>query len=69
VLAGIIAAFSCIMPAEKAACAGVHVHGLAADVWRAKHGGADRGLLASELGDEVPGVLAALARRVDPVPV
>jgi hypothetical protein len=45
------------------------VHGLAADVWRAKHGGADRGLLASEIGDEVPGVLAALARRADPLPV
>jgi NAD(P)H-hydrate epimerase len=69
VLAGIIAAFSCVMPPDKAACAGVHVHGLAADVWRDKHGGADRGLLASEIADEVPGVLAALARRVDPLPV
>ena len=69
VLAGIISAFSCVMPPDKAACAGVHVHGLAADVWRAKHGGADRGLLASEIADEVPGVLAALARKVDPLPV
>jgi NAD(P)H-hydrate epimerase len=69
VLAGIISAFSCVMPPEKAACAGVHAHGLAADVWRAKHGGADRGLLASEIADEVPGVLAALARKVDPLPV
>jgi len=69
VLAGIIAAFACAMPAEHAACAGVHVHGLAADAWRAKHGGADRGLLASEIGDEVPAVLAALTRRADPLPV
>jgi len=69
VLAGIIAALSCVMPPDKAACADVHVHGLAADVWREKHGGADRELLASELGDEVPDVLAALARGLDPLPV
>ena len=60
VLAGIIAALACVMPAERAAPAGVHVHGLAADRWRSQHGGADRGLLASELGDFVPAVLAAL---------
>ena len=69
VLAGIIAAFSCVMPPERAACAGVHVHGLGADAWSARHGGADRGLLASEIADEVPAVLAALARWIDPVPV
>jgi NAD(P)H-hydrate epimerase len=61
VLAGIIAALACVMPAERAAPAGVHVHGLAADRWRAAHGGADRGLLAGELGDAVPAVLAELA--------
>ena len=69
VLAGILAAFSCVMPPDQAACAGVHVHGLAADAWSAAHGGADRGLLASEIADEVPGVLAGLARRTDPLPV
>jgi NAD(P)H-hydrate epimerase len=69
VLAGIIAAFSCVMPPDRAACAGVHVHGLGADAWSARHGGADRGLLASEIADEVPAVLAALARWIDPVPV
>jgi hydroxyethylthiazole kinase-like uncharacterized protein yjeF len=69
VLSGILAAFSCVMPPDRAACAAVHVHGLAADVWSAKHGGADRGLLASEIADEVPGVLAALARGDDPLPV
>jgi NAD(P)H-hydrate epimerase len=62
VLAGIIAALACVMPAERAAPAGVFVHGLAADRWRALHGGADRGLLAGELGDAVPAVLAALAK-------
>ncbi|MET0594518.1 MAG: NAD(P)H-hydrate dehydratase, partial [Polyangiaceae bacterium] len=51
VLAGIIAALACVMPAERAATAGVHVHGLAADRWRAANDGADRGLLAGELGD------------------
>ena len=67
VLAGIIAALACVMPAERAAPAGVHVHGLAADRWRSKHGGADRGLLAGELGDLVPAVLAALAKGSDPL--
>ncbi|HMI88316.1 MAG TPA: NAD(P)H-hydrate dehydratase [Polyangiaceae bacterium] len=67
VLAGIIAALACVMPAERAAPAGVHVHGLAADRWRSQHGGADRGLLAGELGDLVPAVLAALAKGADPL--
>jgi NAD(P)H-hydrate epimerase len=67
VLAGIIAAFACVMPAERAAPAGVHVHGLAADRWSASRGGADRGLLAGELGDLVPAVLAALVRGTDPL--
>jgi len=67
VLAGIIAALACVMPAERAAAAGVHVHGLAADRWRSAHGGADRGLLAGELGDLVPAVLAALAKGSDPL--
>jgi NAD(P)H-hydrate epimerase len=69
VLAGIIAAFACVMSAEQAASAGVHVHGLAADLWRARHGGADRGLLAGEVADGVPDVLAALARGTDPLTV
>jgi NAD(P)H-hydrate epimerase len=63
VLAGIISAFACVMTPLRAAAAGVHVHGLAADVWRDEHGGADRGLLASEVADRVPGVVAALSRR------
>ncbi len=69
VLAGIIAAFACVMSPEHAASAGVHVHGLAADLWRSRHGGADRGLLAGEVADGVPDVLAALARGTDPLTV
>jgi NAD(P)H-hydrate epimerase len=62
VLAGIIGAFACELAPERAACAGVHLHGLAADAWRAQHGGADRGLFASEIADLLPSVLGALAR-------
>ena len=69
VLAGIVSAFACGMPLGQAAAAGVHVHGLAADRWRARHGGADRGLLASEVADAVPSVLAALASGRDPLTV
>jgi hydroxyethylthiazole kinase-like uncharacterized protein yjeF len=69
VLAGMIAALSCELSPEDAACAGVHLHGLAADAWRAEHGGADRGLLASEIADLVPSVLAAVARGDRPLPV
>ena len=50
------------MSPEQAASAGVHVHGLAADLWRARHGGADGGPLAGEVADQVPAVLAALAQ-------
>ncbi len=60
VLSGILGAFSCLLPARTAAFSAVHVHGLAGDRWRARTG-SDRGLLAREIADEVPGVLAALA--------
>jgi NAD(P)H-hydrate epimerase len=69
VLAGMIAAFACILVPAKAACAAVHVHGLAADAWSRAAGGADRGLLASEVADRVPAVLAAMARGIDPLTV
>jgi hydroxyethylthiazole kinase-like uncharacterized protein yjeF len=58
-LAGIIAAFACTLPPFEAACAGVFVHGRASEVWSAKHG--DRGMLATEIADHVPDVIAALA--------
>jgi NAD(P)H-hydrate epimerase len=67
VLAGIVAAFACTLPPERAAVAGVHVHALAADVWQQRHAGADRGLLAHEIADAIPGVIAALTRRTSPL--
>jgi NAD(P)H-hydrate epimerase len=66
VLTGIIAAFACALPAEHAACAGVLVHALAGDRWRARTG-CDRGLFAGEIPDEVPEIIAALARGGDPL--
>jgi NAD(P)H-hydrate epimerase len=55
-LGGIIAAMACSLPAFDAACAGVMLHGLAGEAWSRAHGGADRGLLASEIGDMLPGL-------------
>jgi NAD(P)H-hydrate epimerase len=66
VLTGIIAAFLCSMSPLQAACAGVLVHALAGDRWRARTG-SDRGMLAGEIAESVPAVLAALARGTDPV--
>ncbi len=62
VLAGIIAALGCTMKEDRAACAGVLTHALAADQWSAKTG-SDRGLLAGEIADMVPAVVADLMRR------
>ena len=58
VLAGICGALACGLPPFEAAYAAVYVHGAAGDAWKARH--TDRGLLASEIADEVPGVLAKL---------
>ncbi len=66
VLSGIIAALLCGLPPDRAACAGVLVHALAGDLWRARVGG-DRGLLASEIAEEIPRILAALAAGRDPL--
>jgi NAD(P)H-hydrate epimerase len=60
VLAGIVAALACTLDPFDAAYAAAHVHGLAAEAWTAKNG--DRGLLASEIADHVPPVLATLVR-------
>ena len=67
VLAGIVAAFACNLTPREAAAAGVHIHGLAADLWRDRHGGADRGLLATEVAEAVPELVASLARRTRPL--
>lgn len=56
VLAGLVAAFACGLPARAAATAGAFVHGLTGEGWPS-----DRGLLAHEMADRVPAVLGALA--------
>ncbi len=66
VLTGIIAALLCGLPPDRAACAGVLIHALAGDLWRARIGG-DRGLLASEIAEEVPRIRSALAAGRDPL--
>ncbi len=66
VLTGIIAALACSMSPVRAACAGVLVHALAGNRWLARTG-SDRGMLAGEIAESVPGILAALARGTDPL--
>jgi hydroxyethylthiazole kinase-like uncharacterized protein yjeF len=68
VLTGLVAALACEHPPDRAATAGVLVHALAGDRWRARTG-ADRGLLAGEIAESVPCILAALARGDDPLSV
>jgi hydroxyethylthiazole kinase-like uncharacterized protein yjeF len=58
VLGGIIAAMACSLPPFEAACAGVMAHGLAGEAWSRAHGRADRGMLASEIADVLPALLA-----------
>ena len=60
VLAGILGAISCNAQAFEAASAAAYVHGAAADAWQRAHGGADRGMLATEIAEHVPTVLATL---------
>ncbi|HMJ15977.1 MAG TPA: NAD(P)H-hydrate dehydratase [Polyangiaceae bacterium] len=60
VLTGITGAFACSLPLFEAAYAAAHVHGLAGEVW-ATQSRADRGLLAHEIADAVPAVLASIA--------
>ncbi len=60
VLAGMLGAWACALEPFTAAWVAAHIHGLAAERWQRSHG-ADRGLLAHELADGVPDVLAGLA--------
>jgi NAD(P)H-hydrate epimerase len=62
VLGGVIAGLACSLPTFEAACAGVMLHGLAGDAWAAAQGGADRGMLASEIADALPKLIASYAR-------
>jgi NAD(P)H-hydrate epimerase len=57
VLAGVVGALACALPGWQAAMAGAFVHGLAGEDWPA-----DRGMLAHDIADRVPGVLEALSR-------
>lgn len=61
VLTGIIAAFGCTMRDDRAACAGVVVHAMAADRWSVRTG-SDRGLLAGEIGEMVPEIIATVMK-------
>jgi hydroxyethylthiazole kinase-like uncharacterized protein yjeF len=58
VLAGLLGALACSLPPFEAAWCAAYLHGAAGDAWKAKNG--DRGLLASAIADEVPGVLRDL---------
>jgi NAD(P)H-hydrate epimerase len=51
----------CALPPFEAACAGVLLHAMAGQAWARAHGGADRGMLASELADLLPQLLASNA--------
>jgi hydroxyethylthiazole kinase-like uncharacterized protein yjeF len=57
VLGGILGAMVCHLPTFEAACAGVMLHALAGEAWASAHAGADRGMLASEIADRLPGLL------------
>jgi len=58
VLSGLIGALACSLPPFEAAWCGAFLHGVSGSAWQKEHG--DRGLLASEIADGLPGVLAAL---------
>ena len=62
VLSGILGAISCNAQAFESASAAAYIHGAAADAWQTAHGGADRGMLATEIAEHVPGVVAGLLR-------
>jgi hydroxyethylthiazole kinase-like uncharacterized protein yjeF len=62
VLGGVVAAMACSLPAFEAACAGVLAHALAGEAWSRSHAGADRGMLASEIAELLPEVLARLEK-------
>jgi NAD(P)H-hydrate repair Nnr-like enzyme with NAD(P)H-hydrate dehydratase domain len=47
---------ACSLESFEAACAGVMLHAMSAEAWSRARGGADRGLLASEIADGLPGL-------------
>ncbi len=62
VLSGIIAALACSLPPREAAFVGAYLHGVAADRWAAARS-TDRGMLAHELGDELPAAIGQFLPR------
>lgn len=69
VLSGVLAALSAALGDPfRAACASAYVHGASGEYWSGAHG-ADRGLLAHEIADAVPNVLAGLARDRSTLPL
>jgi len=58
VLAGIVGALACALEPFDAACAGAFLHAAGGERWAARHG--DRGLLATEIADELPAILGEL---------
>jgi NAD(P)H-hydrate epimerase len=61
VLCGILAACAVTAAPRDAACAAAYLHGKSGELWAARRGGADRGLLAHEVADTLPEALAELA--------
>jgi hydroxyethylthiazole kinase-like uncharacterized protein yjeF len=59
-LGGIIAALACAMPPFEAAWVGVMLHGLAGVAASRARRGTDRGLVASEIADALPGLFGEL---------
>jgi ADP-dependent NAD(P)H-hydrate dehydratase / NAD(P)H-hydrate epimerase len=62
VLSGVIAALACALSPREAAFIGAFLHGAAADRWAKEHH-TDRGMLAHELGDQLPATIGALLER------
>jgi NAD(P)H-hydrate epimerase len=64
VLSGTIAALACSLDPFEAAFVGAHLHGSAGEAWARAHG--DRGLLAHEIADEYPKLIADYVRECEP---
>jgi len=67
VLTGVCAALACNLDAREAAYCAAYLHGRAGSFW-ADRVGADRGLLAREIADGIPGVIAWLAAGAEELP-
>ncbi|HEX4339889.1 MAG TPA: NAD(P)H-hydrate dehydratase [Polyangiaceae bacterium] len=69
VLSGVLGAhFAALGDPRRAASVAAYLHGLSGEQWVKRHG-ADRGLLAHELADGIPGAVAALTGGLGSLPV